>query len=171
MPSDSAVFWPLWGKDSPSVRFLRALKWMNWAKIAAITTFIGAVFITISTPLLSDHIRQRLFDPRLIYIFILIPILAVVLLGLLLRSLQLKEENTPMVWTVLLFMLSFIGLGLLIFPDIIPPSVTIYQAAAAPSSLVFMLTFVGFLIPILLAYTVYNYIVFRGKITAESYGE
>jgi len=48
---------------------------------------------------------------------------------------------------------------------------TIYQAAAAPSSLVFMLTFVGFLIPILLAYTVYNYIVFRGKITAESYGE
>jgi cytochrome d ubiquinol oxidase subunit II len=76
-----------------------------------------------------------------------------------------------MVWTVLLFMLSFIGLGLLIFPDIIPPSVTIYQAAAAPSSLVFMLTFVGFLIPILLAYTVYNYIVFRGKITAESYGE
>jgi len=141
------------------------------AKIAAITTFIGAVFITISTPLLSDHIRQRLFDPRLIYIFILIPILAVVLLGLLLRSLQLKEENTPMVWTVLLFMLSFIGLGLLIFPDIIPPSVTIYQAAAAPSSLVFMLTFVGFLIPILLAYTVYNYIVFRGKITAESYGE
>ncbi|MFM7189935.1 MAG: cytochrome d ubiquinol oxidase subunit II, partial [Microcystaceae cyanobacterium] len=76
-----------------------------------------------------------------------------------------REENTPLIWTFALFTVSFIGLGFVIFPNIIPPSITIYQAAAAPSSLVFMLTFIGFLIPILLFYNIYNYLVFRGKIT------
>lgn len=134
------------------------------AKIAAWTTFLGAVFITISTPILSEQVRARVFDFPQLYFFALIPILGVSLLILLLRSLNRKEEQTPFLWTVLLFSLSFIGLGLLIFPYVIPPSITIYQAAAAPSSLVFMIIFVGFLIPILLAYTLYNYIVFRGKI-------
>lgn len=141
------------------------------AKIAAATTFIGAVFITISTPLLSEQVRSRLFEPPLLYIFTLIPILGILFVGLLLWSLIQREEITPLLWTVMLFFLSFLGLGFLVFPNIIPPSVTIYKAAAAPSSLVFMAIFVGFLIPILLAYTLYNYIVFRGKITAETYGD
>ncbi|MEL7084597.1 MAG: cytochrome d ubiquinol oxidase subunit II [Cyanobacteria bacterium J06597_1] len=141
------------------------------AKLATVTTFIGAVFITISTPLLSSQIGVRLFEPPLLYVFALIPILGVAIVGLLLRSLQQKEEITPFIWTVSLFFLSFVGLGFLIFPSIIPPSVTIYEAAASPSSLVFMAIFVGFLIPILLAYTVYNYFVFRGKIDpAQAYG-
>ncbi|MGK7909677.1 MAG: cytochrome d ubiquinol oxidase subunit II [Synechococcus sp.] len=141
------------------------------AKLAIVTTFVGAVFITISTPLLSEQVRSRLFEPPLVYIFALIPILGVAIAGLLFRSLQNKEETTPFIWTVSLFFLSFVGLGFLIFPSIIPPSVTIYEAAASPSSLVFMAIFVGFLIPMLLAYTLYNYFVFRGKIeTAEAYG-
>jgi cytochrome d ubiquinol oxidase subunit II len=89
------------------------------------------------------------------------------LIFLLLRSLYRREEQTPIIWTFLVFSLSFIGLGFIIFPNIIPPSVTIYEAAAAPSSLVFMLTFIGFLIPILLFYNIYNYLVFRGKIVTD----
>jgi cytochrome d ubiquinol oxidase subunit II len=135
------------------------------AKIAAWTTFVGAIFITVSAPILSEQIRARVFSPPQIYLFALFPILGILIFGLLLRSLNRQEDIAPFVWTVLLFFLSFLGLGCLIFPYVIPPSVTIYQAAAAPSSLVFMVIFVGFLIPILLAYTVYNYIVFRGKIT------
>ena len=96
--------------------------------------------------------------------FAAIPVLGVLLIAILLRSLRQREEVTPLVYTFLLFCLSFVGLGFVIFPDIIPPSVTIYEAAAAPSSLVFMLTFIGFLIPIVLAYNIYNYVVFRGKI-------
>ena len=137
------------------------------AKIAAATTFIGAAFITVSTPILSEQVRSRLFETPQIYIFALIPLLGAVLVGLLLRSLSRHEETTPFIWTVLLFVLSFVGLGFLLFPYIIPPSITIYQASADPSSLVFMAIFVGFLIPILLAYTLYNYFVFRGKITTE----
>lgn len=96
--------------------------------------------------------------------------MGIFLVGLLLRSLSRAEERTPFVWTILIFLLTFIGLGMIVFPYIIPPSVTIYQAAAAPSALVFMIIFIGFLIPIMLFYNIYNYIVFRGKVTGEVYG-
>jgi cytochrome bd ubiquinol oxidase subunit II len=126
------------------------------AKIAAITTFIGAVLITIATPI--------------VYIFAVIPVLGVWLIWNLLGSLNREEENTPFVWTILLFLLTFIGLGLIVFPYIIPNQITIYQAAAAPSALVFMLTFIGVLIPIMLFYNIYNYVVFRGKVVGSTYG-
>jgi cytochrome d ubiquinol oxidase subunit II len=59
-----------------------------------------------------------------------------------------------------------------VFPYIIPVKITIYEAAAAPSALVFMLIFIGFLIPIMLAYNIYQYVVFfRGKINSSQYGE
>lgn len=134
------------------------------ATIAGWTTLAGALFITISTPLISEQARTQLFTSPFFYIFALIPVLGLLFVGLLLRSLARSEENTPLIYTFLLFSLSFIGLGFVIFPNIIPPSVTIYQAAASPSSLVFMLTFIGFLIPIVLSYNIYNYVVFHGKI-------
>lgn len=141
------------------------------AKLAAITTFIGAILITIVTPIVYEAARTRLFNPPLVYIFAAIPVLGVVLVGLLLRSLKREEENTPLIWTMLIFLLTFIGLGLIVFPYIIPNQITIYQAAAAPSALVFMLTFIGVLIPIMLFYNIYNYVVFRGKVVGDVYGE
>ena len=139
------------------------------AKISAVTTFIGAVYLTITTPIFSESARDRLFDAPLVYIFALIPLLGGLLIFLLLKSLFSDRETLPFVWTLLLFLLSFIGLGLVVFPYIIPTQITIYQAAASPSSLVFMIVFIGFLIPIMLAYNIYNYVVFKGKVVAEEY--
>ncbi|MFG3817830.1 cytochrome d ubiquinol oxidase subunit II [Limnothrix redekei] len=139
------------------------------AKLAAITTLIGAVLITIVTPVFYEAVRTRLFSPPLLYIFITIPLLGLLLVGLLLRSLIQQEERTPFVWTILIFLLTFIGLGLIIFPYIIPTQITIYQAAAAPSALVFMIIFVGFLIPIMIFYNIYQYVVFRGKVAGSAY--
>jgi cytochrome bd ubiquinol oxidase subunit II len=134
------------------------------AKLAAWTTLVGAILITITLPVVYENARVRLFHPPEFYIFALIPLLGLLLIWLLLRSLNRQQEAAPLVWTGLLFLLTFIGLGFIVFPDIIPPSITIYQAAAAPSALVFMLIFVGFLIPIMLFYNIYNYVVFRGKV-------
>jgi len=134
------------------------------AKLAAWTTLSGAVLITIALPVVYENARAKLFHQPEVYIFALIPVLGVLLIGLLLRSLNRQQEVTPLIWTVLLFLLTFVGLGFVVFPDIIPPSITIYQAAAAPSALVFMLVFIGLLIPIMLFYNIYNYVVFRGKV-------
>lgn len=141
------------------------------AKISSITTLIGAILITIVTPIFYESARDRLFSEPLVYIFALIPILGVVLIGLLLRSIDREEERTPFVWTILIFVLTFIGLAMVVFPYIIPPSITIYQAAADPSSMVVMIIFVGALIPVMLFYNIYQYVVFRGKVTEGSYGE
>lgn len=140
------------------------------AKIAAITTLIGAILITIATPIFYDYARIRLFSAPFVYIFSGIPILGVVLIFLLLRSLNVKAEKTPFVWTILLFLLTFLGLALIIFPYIIPTQITIYEAAADPSALVFMIIFIGALIPVMLFYNIYQYIVFRGKVTVGEYG-
>lgn len=141
------------------------------AKIAAWTTLIGAGLITISTPLFSAQIRDRLFNPPQVYIFALIPLLGILLIGLLINSLNKGQERTPFLWTIGIFLLTFFGLALIVFPYIIPPQITIYDAAAATSSLVFMIVFIGFLIPIMLFYNIYQYIVFRGKVSTEHYGD
>jgi cytochrome d ubiquinol oxidase subunit II len=64
----------------------------------------------------------------------------------------------------------FIGIGISFYPMIVPPSVTIWQAAAPDKSLAFALVGAAILIPIILAYTAYAYWVFRGKMDpAEGY--
>lgn len=140
------------------------------ARIAAITTLVGAVLITITTPIFYEYARARLLHQPQVFIFAAIPLLGILLIGLLLRSLNRKQEVAPLVWTILLFVLTFIGLASVVFPYIIPTEITIYEAAADPSALVFMIIFIGFLIPVMLLYNIYQYIVFRGKVTGEHYG-
>lgn len=69
------------------------------AKIAAITTLIGAIAITTVTPIFSIFARNRLFDKPFIYVFSAIPILGVILVILLLRSLAKKKEKLPHLFT------------------------------------------------------------------------
>ncbi|ASC74219.1 Cytochrome bd-I ubiquinol oxidase subunit 2 [Halomicronema hongdechloris C2206] len=142
------------------------------AKLAAITTLVGAVLITITTPIFFEYARERLFQAPQIYVFAVIPLLGILFIWQLLRSLNAQAEQAPFIWTISIFVLTFLGLAMIVFPYIIPTQISIYQAAAAPSSLVFMIIFIGFLIPIMLAYNIYQYVVFRGKITSEAaYGE
>jgi cytochrome bd ubiquinol oxidase subunit II len=130
------------------------------AKIAAWTTLAGTLGITIIT---------LLFQAPLVYLFAAIPILGIILIRLLLQSIEKQQERAPFIWTILLFALTFLGLGLVIFPYAIPDRITIYQAAASPSALVFMIIFIGFLIPIMLFYNIFQYIVFRGKVGINSH--
>ncbi len=141
------------------------------AKLAAITTLTGAILITIATPIFFEYARTRMFQQPQIYIFSVIPVLGILLVALLLRSLDQKKERTPFIWTILIFLLTFLGLAFVVFPYIIPVEITIYEAAADPSALVFMLIFIGGLIPVMLFYNLYQYFVFRGKVTNTAYGE
>jgi len=141
------------------------------AKLAAITTLVGAIAITVATPIFYESARSRLFAQPFIYVFALIPLLGILLVALLWRSLSQRREVAPLLWTILIFLLTFLGLALVVFPYIIPTEITIYQAAADPSSLVIMIIFIGALIPVMLFYNLYHYFVFRGKVTMASYGE
>jgi cytochrome d ubiquinol oxidase subunit II len=70
----------------------------------------------------------------------------------------------PFAASVGLFILSAIGLGISLYPYVVPPSLSIFDAAAAPSSLIFALFGVLFVLPLVLGYTVFVYWTFQGKV-------
>ena len=73
----------------------------------------------------------------------------------------------PSVAMMVLIFLGYSGLGISLWPNIIPPSVSIWDAAAPPQSQGFMLVGTQFIIPFILGYTFWSYYVFRGKVTHE----
>ena len=76
---------------------------------------------------------------------------------------------TPFLMALLVFALSLAGLGISLFPYVVPPAITIWDAAAPTASLIFMLPGALVMVPIILAYTGYSYWVFRGKTGPEGY--
>jgi len=63
--------------------------------------------------------------------------------------------------------LCFVGIGISFYPHIVPPGLTIAEAAAPDESLLFALVGTVVLVPMILAYTAYSYWVFRGKVDPE----
>ena len=78
-----------------------------------------------------------------------------------------KRQVQPFVLTLGLFLLSYLGLGISLYPYIIPPEVTLWVAAAPDESLAFLLVGTLVLLPLIFAYTAYSYCVFRGKVKLD----
>ena len=75
----------------------------------------------------------------------------------------------PFLATAAIFILSYVGLGISFYPHLVPPSLTIWDAAAPDSSLIFLLVGAAVLVPMILAYTAYSYWVFRGKVNPDEH--
>ncbi len=137
--------------------------WLGAATLAALAA------VSAATPFLShDYFARWLHAPG-IYLTAPVPILVGVVAVLFARSLKRRAELAPFLLALSLFLLSFIGLGISMFPYLVPPSITIWDAAAPPSSQIFMLVGVAIMLPIILAYTGYAYWIFRGKVGHEGY--
>jgi cytochrome bd ubiquinol oxidase subunit II len=142
-----------------------------WARQVA-QRVMGLVFVFIAavsafTPWLSPSIAARWFTWPNIAFFAPVPLVTLLLAGLLVRSADREREILPFICSVGLFFLSFSGLVISLWPMIAPPSVTLWQAAAAPVSHEFLMIGTAFVLPILLLYVVWSYWVFRGKASAE----
>jgi cytochrome d ubiquinol oxidase subunit II len=83
------------------------------------------------------------------------------------RALKRRAEVQPFLLALLIFLLSFVGLGSSIHPRLAPGKVTIFEAATAESSQIFMLFGVGSMLPSMIGYTGHAYWVFRGKVCAD----
>ncbi|TCT08374.1 cytochrome bd-I ubiquinol oxidase subunit 2 apoprotein [Tepidamorphus gemmatus] len=128
----------------------------------AVLAFIAAV--SIWTPLAFEPIADRWFSTPNIYFLWPVPVLTA-LLGLgLWVGLHRPAGYSPFFFSIGLFLLSYLGLAISTFPLLVPPSVTIWEAAAVPASQIFSLIGVTFMLPIVLGYTVFVYWTFRGKV-------
>lgn len=131
---------------------------------------LGAVaIISLWVPMLSPQIRERWFSWPNIALLSPAPLFTAVAGFLLLRSLRARQTFPPFILAMALFFLGFSGLAISIWPNIVPPSITIWDAASPVSSQLFLLIGVLFLLPIIVGYTAYTYWIFRGKVTRETH--
>jgi cytochrome d ubiquinol oxidase subunit II len=125
--------------------------------------------VSLWTPFLEPLYMERWFTwPRMLYT-VPVPLLVAGAAFILIRGLLRREERTPFLAALALFVLSYIGIGISFYPYIVPPTLTISDAAAPDESLAFLLVGAVVLVPIILAYTGYAYWVFRGKVGSEGY--
>lgn len=82
-----------------------------------------------------------------------------------------RHEYWPFFGTLLLFVASFIGLVASLYPYVIIPALTWSAAAASPGTQLFMLVGILPLIPIMLFYNGYQYLVFSGKVDGAAYSD
>lgn len=123
------------------------------------------VLVSVWTPLTHPFIAQRWFSfPNILYLAP-VPVHTAGVAMVLYLSLHRKHEYLPFLCSIGLFFLSYTGLAISLWPYIVPRVMTIWEAASPPESQLFTLTGVLLLIPVVLAYTVHSYWVFRGKVS------
>ncbi|HYC65334.1 MAG TPA: cytochrome d ubiquinol oxidase subunit II [Reyranellaceae bacterium] len=144
----------------------RCRRFALWCGVA---TLVGLAAVSAATPLLAHEYARRWFAwPQVLFTAQVPVLVAVAAVGFFL-ALKNKRELWPFLIALALFALGQIGLGISMYPHIVPRSITIWQAAAPDESLSFMLVGAAVLIPIILAYTAHAYWVFRGKTGHEGY--
>ncbi|MDB5374783.1 MAG: cytochrome d ubiquinol oxidase, subunit, partial [Belnapia sp.] len=141
------------------------------ARPLAVLTLACIGLVSLVMPFLLPEFRARWFAFPAILTALPVPILVVALAWKLFRSLGQTDghpwrDGLPFLCTIGLFFLAYTGLGISMWPMIVPPEITIWDAAAPRSSQLFLLVGAAVLIPIILAYTAYVYWLFRGKVKA-----
>ena len=137
-----------------------------WYLLFGMLAAIGTV--SLATPFLHIQYAQRWFTWPNVVLTAPVPIAVAAVTVALLRALANKQDSQPFYLTLVLFALSYAGLGISMYPYIVPQSITIWQAASPENSQLFMLVGVAILIPLILGYTAWAYWVFRGKVRAGS---
>ncbi len=157
---------------------------IRWARQALWLAVSGIVAVSFATPLVSKHIFDKWFSLPNILLLAPIPLLTAglfIVTRLFLRRLaQDAADNNqrgldrwcwaPFVCVVVIFILSFIGLGYSLFPYLVIDRITIWQAASAPESLMVILIGALIVLPAIIGYTIFAYRVFWGKATDLHYG-
>lgn len=142
----------------------RIMPKMMWVLLAV---FIG---VLVFSPMVEPSFANRWFSmPNIVY-FAVMAVATFAIFYLNLTACKQRNDKKPFIYTFLLMLLAFIGFVLSLFPYIIPPSIDIWQASAPRSSQMFALVGALIFIPIIIAYTILSYWVFRDKVRVGDEG-
>lgn len=143
-------------------------KMTHQAKGLLVLVSLFLMFVSIWTPLHSTEIFQRWYQfPNVLFLAPL-PLTAMVAIYLTWQNLNSGHEYKPFIYSIVIFLCSYIGIAISTYPYLIPHKISFWEAAAPDSTLKFILVGVVIMLPLLLAYTLYAYYLFRGK-TGENY--
>jgi len=143
----------------------------DWARAlgrrALIGVLVGIALVSLWTPFAKPQIAERWFSWPDIVIFAPVPIVTVLIAYWEWRSLNNRSEAAPFIGAVLLFVMSYLGIAISLFPLIVPYKFTLWDAASSPSTQAFLLVGTVFLLPVILMYSGWSYWVFRGKVRGD----
>lgn len=122
------------------------------------------VLVSVWTPLQIPRIRERWFAPSNFALLLPIPLASMALAWLCWRGMRAGATIQPFVCAVGVFLFSYAGLVISNIPYLVPPSITVWQAAADPASQVFMLIGTVILLPLILGYTAMVFWLFRARV-------
>ena len=146
----------------------RRMRRMVKPLVLVLLAVIGTV--SLWTVLGQQPVAERWFGGHHLLYFAPVPVLVVGCVVAIIASNTRGHELLPFVLCQVIMFLGYSGLLISIFPNIVPPSLTIWEAAAARSSQIFALVGVVIVLPVILAYTMLAYWVFRGKVRAGEGG-
>ncbi|HEX7657687.1 MAG TPA: cytochrome d ubiquinol oxidase subunit II [Sphingomonas sp.] len=156
--------WLVWKTEGSGQAHARRLSF--WLGIA---TLVALAAVSAATPFLTYDYWHRWFVTPGVLITAQVPLLTAIIAGVFFWSLAKGRERLPFLMALAIFFLGFVGLGVSLYPYIVPRAVTIWQAAAPAQSQIFMLVGVVIILPMILAYTGWAYWVFRGKVGTHGY--
>lgn len=145
-----------------------------WAKRAWPVVVGGLVVVSMASPWLSATVRARWFDMPGLIALAPLPLTALLALAALRGLLNSHRVLGKLCWAPFALMglvltLSFFGLSYSLYPFVVIDRLTIWDAAAADASLRFLLVGAVITLPVILAYSLLSYRVFRGKAAALAY--
>jgi cytochrome d ubiquinol oxidase subunit II len=136
---------------------------LGWAMLALIAA------VSLWTPFLNPVFMRRWFGWPGILLTSPVPVLVALIAGAFHVGIARRHHLTPFLCALAIFVLCFAGLGISIFPLMVPPDITIWQAAAPRASQLFALVGASVLIPVIMAYSGFSYWIFRGKVQAGAH--
>jgi len=143
----------------------------SWARGIAsyVLVYVGLAMaiVSISMPFIDKRIIELWFSLPNFFYLLPIPLFTALGFVLLWKDLKSSNEVRPFFLTIVLFFLSYLGIGISLYPWIVPFKFTIWEAAAVSTSQSLFLVGVIIFLPIILIYTAYSYYVFRGKTSHE----
>jgi cytochrome bd ubiquinol oxidase subunit II len=142
------------------------------ARSAALPLLLGMLafigLVSIWTPLQIDRIATRWFSMPNFVMLLPLPLLSAFVAWLCWHGLRAGKTAQPFITVIALFLLAYAGLVVSNVPYLVPPSVTVWQAASSPATQTFMLVGTVILLPIILGYTAFVFWLFRGKVSADT---
>ena len=139
----------------------------RWALIALYGVLAFIAMVSLWTPMLHAQIAERWFTLPNTFYLALVPLVTAAIAVATWRALHTDSDYVPFIGAMGLFAMCYLGLGISLFPYIVPYAVTLWDAAAVPSTQAFLLIGTLFLLPIIFMYIGWSYYVFRGKVTAD----
>jgi cytochrome bd ubiquinol oxidase subunit II len=143
----------------------------DWARALGRRCLIGTVLaigiVSLWTPFIDAHIAARWFSWPNIAVLAPVPLLTAGLIGYAWWSLNNRSDHGPFIGALGLFVMSYAGIAISLWPMIVPGHYTLEQAAASESTQAFLLVGTLVLLPVILFYTGWSYWVFRGKVRAD----